>query len=136
MFVVAALRDPGTVGQPGTPLQRVQVIKGWIENGEAHQQVYDVAGDPDNGAGVDALTCEPHGSGSDALCTVWTDPAFNPDQHAFYYVRAVENPTCRWNASVCNALPPDQQPAACNDPSVPKTIQERAWSSPIWYEGQ
>jgi len=135
-FVVAALRDPGTAARAGTPLQRLQVIKGWIENGEAHQQVYDVAGNADNGADVDPLTCEPHGSGSDSLCTVWTDPAFQPEQAAFYYVRAVENPTCRWSTYVCNSLPPEQQPDACSNPAVPKTIQERGWSSPIWYEGQ
>jgi hypothetical protein len=135
-FIVAALRDPGTPAHPGTPLQRVQVIKGWIENGEAHQQVYDVAGDPNNGASVDPLTCEPNGSGHDSLCTVWTDPAFNREQRAFYYVRAVENPTCRWSTYVCNTLPAAQQPDTCHDPSVPQAIQERAWSSPIWYEGQ
>jgi hypothetical protein len=135
-FVVAALRDPGTAEQAGTPLQRVQVIKGWIEDGTAHQHVYDVAGEPDNGASVDERTCETHGSGHDALCAVWTDPAFNPAQQAFYYVRAVENPTCRWSTHVCNALPPAEQPAACSDPAVPTTIQERAWSSPIWYEGK
>jgi hypothetical protein len=133
-FLVAALRDPGTAAHPGTPLQRVQVIKGWIENGEAHQQIYDVAGDPTNGASADPLTCEPRGSGHDSLCAVWTDPAFDPTQPAFYYARAVENPTCRWSTYVCNALPADQQPKACHDPAVPTTIQERAWSSPVWYE--
>jgi len=133
-FVVAALRDAGTAARAGTPLQRIQVIKGWIEDGAAHEQIYDVAGDPNNGATVDTTTCEPHGSGFDSLCTVWTDPAFNPEEPAFYYVRAVENPTCRWGAYVCNAQPPDQQPDACADASVPKVIQERAWSSPIWYE--
>ena len=111
------------------------MVKGWIENGEAHQQVYDVAGDPNNGADVDVLTCAPLGSGHDSLCAVWTDPAFSPRQSAFYYVRAVENPTCRWSTYVCNALAPEQQPDACNDPAVPKTTQERGWSSPIWYEG-
>jgi hypothetical protein len=135
-FVVAALRDPGTAVRPGTPLQRLQVIKGWLENGEAHQQVYDVAGDPNNGASVDELTCETRGSGNDALCAVWTDPAFNPSQPSFYYVRAVENPTCRWSTYVCNAPSTEPRPDACNAPAVPKTIQERAWSSPIWYEGQ
>jgi hypothetical protein len=133
-FVVAAMRDPGTATRAGTPLQRLQVIKGWIENGEAHQQVYDVAGDPHNGASVDEQTCAPQGTGADALCTTWSDPAFHPDQHAFYYVRAVENPTCRWSAYLCNSLTAAERPDACNDPTVPTTIQERAWSSPIWYE--
>ena len=133
-FVISALRDPGNDVRPGTQLQRLQVIKGWIEDGAAHQQVFDVAGDPSNGASVDETTCVPQGPGADALCTVWTDPAFNPAQHAFYYVRVLENPTCRWSTYVCNRLPVADRPAACSDPKTPKSIQERAWTSPIWYE--
>jgi len=135
-FVLSALRDPGSASRPGTPLQRLQVIKGWIDGGQAHQQVFDVAGDPNNGATVDTGTCTPHGAGADALCAVWTDPTFDPSQQAFYYVRAVENPTCRWSTYVCNRLTADQQPASCSDPTIPKTIQERAWTSPIWYRAQ
>jgi hypothetical protein len=136
VFVVSALRDPGTADRPGTPLQRLQIVKGWIENGEAHQEVFDVAGDAHNGASVDERTCTTSGPGFDSLCTVWTDPAFSPAQHAVYYVRVLENPSCRWNTYTCNALPPEQRQPACDDPSVPKTIQERAWTSPIWYEPQ
>jgi len=134
VLVISALRDPGTAEQPGTPLQRLHVVKGWIADGQAHQQIYDVAGDANNGADVDLSTCTASGPGADALCTVWTDPDFNPAQPAFYYVRVLENPTCRWNSFVCNRLAPDHRPAACDDPNVPKTIQERAWTSPIWYE--
>ena len=65
---------------------------------------------------------------------MWSDPAFNPAQLAFYYVRVLENPTCRWNTWLCNRLGPEEQPPACIDPGVPKTLQERAWTSPIWYE--
>jgi hypothetical protein len=133
-FLISALRDPGNDIRPGTPLQRLQVIKGWIANGEAHQQVFDVAGDPSNGASVDETTCVPQGVGAEALCTVWTDPAFDPTQHAFYYVRAIENPTCRWSTYVCNRLAPVDRPPACSDPKTPKSVQERAWTSPIWYE--
>jgi len=133
-FVISALRDPGSAERSGTLLQRIQVIKGWIDNGDAHEQVFDVAGDPNNGATVDETTCLPHGPGADALCTVWTDPAFNATQHAFYYVRVLENPTCRWTAYVCNRLTPADRPPACSDPTTPKSIQERAWTSPIWYE--
>jgi Protein of unknown function (DUF3604) len=133
-FVISALRDPGNTVRAGTPLQRLQVIKGWLEDGEAHEQVFDVAGDPNNGASVDTTTCEPQGPGADALCTVWTDPDFDPAQHAFYYVRALENPTCRWSTYVCNRLAPADRPAVCSDPQTPKTIRERAWTSPIWYE--
>ncbi len=133
-FVISALRDAGTAEHPGARLQRLQVIKGWIESAAAHQRVYDVAGDAASGATVDLASCTPQGPGADSLCTVWSDPSFNPAQQAFYYVRVLENPTCRWNTWLCNQLPPEQRPPACSDPAVPKTIQERAWTSPIWYE--
>lgn len=133
-FVALAMRDPGTPSRPGTQLQRIQIVKGWLEGGVAHQQVYDVAGNPANGATVDEATCTQSGSGDDSLCTVWTDPDFSPDQRAFYYARVIENPSCRWHAYGCNALPPAERPASCSDPNVPRTVQERAWTSPIWYE--
>ncbi len=132
-FLLTALRDAGTPTRPGVPLQRLQVVKGWLEDGEAHEQVFDVAGDSTAGAFVDVATCTPHGTGADSLCTVWTDPQFQPGQLAFYYVRVLENPTCRWSTWVCNRLPPAERPATCSDPNVPTTIQERAWTSPIWY---
>jgi len=132
-FLVSAQRDPGTMARPGTQLQRVQIVKGWIDAGQSHQEVFDVAGDPDNGATVDTDTCVTSGPGEDELCTVWTDPSFDPAQSAFYYVRVLENPTCRWSTITCNALAPVDRPPSCTDPDVKKTVQERAWSSPIWY---
>jgi hypothetical protein len=132
-FLVAALRDPGTASKPGTQLQRIQIVKGWRENDESHYQVYDVAGDAMNGASVDTDTCVPSGPGFDSLCAVWTDPDFDPTERAFYYARVVENPTCRWSAYECNRLAPEDRPASCSDPAWPKTIQERAWTSPIWF---
>ena len=140
-IAVLAQRDPGTVERPGTPLQRVQIVKLYEHAGEGHERVFEVAGDPGNGAGVDRDTCETHGPGADELCTVWRDPEFDPADHAAYYVRVVENPTCRWTAWACNAQgvscddPATAQGAlaACCDPDVPMTIQERAWTSPIWY---
>ena len=65
-FIVSALRDPGSASRPGTALQRVQIVKGWIDNGEAHQQVFEVAGDPHNGASVDLDSCTPQGTGANA----------------------------------------------------------------------
>jgi hypothetical protein len=139
-FIVAAMQDPGSSAEPGTALQRVQIIKGWYDDGELHEQVLDVAGG-DNGAGVDLDTCRPYGEGHGSLCTVWKDTRFNPDAAAFYYARVVENPTCRWSQYVClkaevNCSEPDSIPESlesCCAPEHEPIIQERAWSSPIWY---
>ncbi len=140
-FVVSALRDPGTANSPGTPLQRVQIVKGWLDGDALLEQVIEIAGDPENGAGVDTRTCEPYGTGFDQLCGVWRDPNFDPGQHAFYYARVVENPTCRWSQQICNASSVSCDDAStvgeglegcCSEEHVP-TIQERAWTSPIWH---
>jgi hypothetical protein len=133
-FVVAALSDTGTAARPGMPLERLQIVKGWLEDGEARTQVYDVAGDTIGQAHADPTTCTTSGPGATSLCAVWTDPDFDPTEQAFYYARAIENPTCRWTAHACHALPPDERPDGCTDPDVVTVIQERAWSSPIWYE--
>ncbi len=123
------------------PLQRIQVVKGWIdEEGETHELVRDVAcadglevdADtgrcPDNGASVDTTNCELRGdSGARQLMAAWHDEDFDSDQGAFYYVRVIQNPTCRW--STYDAIRLGREP----DPRVPATIKERAWSSPIWY---
>jgi hypothetical protein len=101
-FAIYAARDSGGLM---TPLQRLQVVKGWVDaDGEVHEAVYDVAGDPENGASVDTDTCTPTGTGFDTLCTVWRDKKFKPGENAYYYVRAVENPTCRWHKRLCNDL--------------------------------
>ena len=139
-FGLLAQRDPGSPGLPGGKLQRAQIVKGWVDVfGVSHEKVFDVAGDADNGATVDTATCTPSGTGADALCAVWEDPEFDRAQRAFYYARIVEDPSCRWSQYVCNSLgvdcsgtvPPEY--AECCNVAVPKTIQERAWSSPIWY---
>ena len=141
-FAVLATRDPGGNGDPGTPLQHVQIVKGWVDTlGATHEKVFDVAGDPDNGASVDTSTCTSSGGGADSLCAVWKDPEFDSAERAFYYARVVENPVCRWSTYVCNAQGidcsnPGSVPAefaTCCDARFPKTIQERAWTSPIWY---
>jgi hypothetical protein len=142
-FSVLALQDPGSPGHPGTKLQRVQIVKGWTDGaGVTHEQVFDVAGDAGNGASVDLATCEPQGTGASSLCAVWQDPAFDPAEHAFYYARVLENPTCRWSTREClnrgitcdGTTPSEAGFGECCNPAVPKTIQERAWTSPIWYQ--
>ncbi len=163
-FLVSALKDPGSIGNPGTDLQRLQIIKGWLDaQGNTHEQVFDVAGNANNDAAVDPLTCAPRGAGFDNLCSVWQDPQFEPSQDAFYYARVLENPSCRWTTLQCQAAGvnpfaqncADQAAAAtaqlqdegaigdvygkcCLDPSeqpfYSPVIQERAWTSPIWYQ--
>jgi hypothetical protein len=137
-FLVWAIRDPSS-----GYLQRAQIVKGWVENGVAKERVFDVACSdklaldkgrwrcPDNGADVDLKTCQPtRFKGDVELRTLWTDPTFDPKQRAFYYVRVLENPSCRWSTwdAIRNGTPPN--------PKLAPTIQERAWSSPVWYEPQ
>ena len=138
-FLVWATRDP-----LDAPLQRVQMVKGWIDDaGQTHENVVDIAcADglqvdpatgrcPDNGASVDLSTCQySSGSGATELKTRWRDPDYDQNQSAFYYVRVLMNPTCRWSSY--DAIRLGREP----DPSVPATIQERAWSSPTWVGGQ
>jgi hypothetical protein len=134
-FVVWAVKDP-TSGN----LDRIQIVKGWTRSGQSFEKVFDVAwaGDrePDKWTGI----VPPIGNtvdidkgtytntiGAVELKTVWTDPEFEPGLHAFYYARALEIPTPRWTtiqAAQLGVAPPDV---------VPATVQERAWSSPIWY---
>ena len=135
-LLVFAARDPQS-----SWLQRLQIIKGWVENGEPKEQVFDVACSdslspdpithrcPDNQATVSLEDCSiSRDKGSTHLKTLWKDPNFSADQHAFYYARVLENPTCRW--STWDALRLGIQP----NPDLPPTHQERAWGSPIWYE--
>ena len=134
-FIVSALRDPGSAEHPGGLLQRIQIIKGWADDdGGLHQEVHEVAGSADSGADVDLATCEPRGPGAHSLCAVWRDPEFDAKRRAFYYARVLENASCRYSTFQCLSAPEDERPAGCDDPSLPKTIQERAWTSPIWYE--
>mgnify|MGYP000041150308 FL=1 len=136
-FLVWATRDT-----KGAPLQRIQIIKGWVEtiSGKPHEEVYDVVCSdglnvnpktnrcPDNGARVNISDCSISSNvGASELKAFWKDPDFDPTLKAFYYVRVLENPTCRWSTwdAVKNGFEPR--------PDLHKTIQERAWSSPIWY---
>ncbi len=142
-FVVYARQDAGSGSFPGTALQRIQIIKGWIdESGERRERVVNVAGDPNNGATVNVNNCETQGSGFANLCAVWTDDQFKADEQAYYYSRVVENPSCRWSQRICNANAVDcsnpdtigEGLAGCCAAEHRPIIQERAWSSPVWYK--
>lgn len=128
---VRADADPGTTERPGGLLQRIQIVKGWLDGDEVREQVVDVAGGP-NGATVDVGTCTPSGEGETSLCATWEDPDFDPEVPAFYYARVLEDPSCRWSQHACNRLAMDDRPMACFDPDWTQPIQERAWSSPVW----
>ena len=134
VFITSAIRDPR---DEGNLLQRIQIIKGWVDaEDRTHQAVYDVAGLPEGGAKVDPQTCEVSGQGFSQLCASWQDPNFDPAQAAVYYARVLENPSCRWSHYDCLTLPREQRPPSCSDPELPWRIQERAWTSPIWYQPQ
>jgi hypothetical protein len=153
VFVVSAMKDPGTAEDPGTDLQRIQIVKGWVDSsGETHEAVFEVVGDAGNGAWIEEATCEPSGAGASDLCTVWTDPDFEPTEPAFYYARVFENPSCRYTTFRCLSYGinpfdyddiPEPEPACpkhspggetCCNPDLQPAIQERAWTSPIWYD--
>ncbi|MEH6581769.1 MAG: DUF3604 domain-containing protein [Halioglobus sp.] len=132
VFVASATQDPR---DGSMPLQRIQIIKGWLdEEGKTHQAVYDIAGNPDNAASVDPDSCEVSGSGFSQLCASWQDPDFDVNASAVYYARTLENPSCRWSRHDCISLPQEDRPPSCSDPELPWSIQERAWTSPIWYQ--
>lgn len=133
-FIAWASADPR-----GTALQRLQIVKGWEKNGETYEAVYDVACSdglrpdpethrcPDNGARVNLADCSiTEGVGATELKTLWQDPDYDSESRAFYYLRALENPTCRW--STWDALRAGVEPR----PDLHTTLQERVWSSPIW----
>jgi hypothetical protein len=135
-FVVWALKDPN-----GANLDRAQIIKVWLgKNGAYAERVFDVA--LSNGRTVDPLTGRAlsvgntvdlktatytNTIGATELQTVWQDPQFDPSVPAVYYLRVIEIPTPRWSTILAVKrslpLPPEVQP----------TLQERAWSSPVWY---
>ncbi|MDH5285892.1 MAG: DUF3604 domain-containing protein [Betaproteobacteria bacterium] len=135
-FLVAALKDP-----IGANLDRIQVIKGWTTaDGKTQERVYDVAVSGGRKIDADGRSRTPVGStvdvanatytntiGSPELIAVWKDPAFDPKQRAFYYVRVLEIPTPRWTAYDAKRF--GNKPL----PGTSMTLQERAYTSPIWY---
>jgi hypothetical protein len=139
-FLVAALRDP-----LGANLDRIQIVKGWLDGeGAAQERVYDVVwGDgerrkpgrdgklPAVGSTVDVESATWTNTIGDAeLSAVWTDPDFEPGRSAFYYARVLEIPTPRWTAYDAKRFGVEPLPG------TRMTLQERAYTSPIWYAPQ
>ena len=135
-FIVVAARDPD-----GANLDRVQIVKGWLAaDGSLQEKVYDVAWSgaraidpvtgklPSVGSTVDeARATYKNTIGAPELAVVWQDPTFNPEERAFYYARVLEIPRPRWttvDAMYFGVERPDH---------VPASIQDRAYTSPIWY---
>jgi hypothetical protein len=161
-FFVSAQRDQGTDLHPANPLERVQIIKGWVdENGATHERVVDVLGSETQGLGVDMNSCAATAPGHASLCTVWEDPTYRAGESAFYYARVLETPSCRWSTLQCQAAGVNPFSKSCateadaanslanengdsgdlygicctnpeTDPFYSPTIRERAWTSPIW----
>ena len=136
-FIVWAKKDKNSA-----PLQRIQIVKGWIDmtSGRPMEKVFDVVCSdglepdpetfrcPDNGARVNINDCSISTDvGSSELKTLWKDPEFIKADKSFYYARVLENPSCRW--STWDAIKAGYKPRE----DLHETIQERAWSSPIWY---
>ena len=133
--MVYSLRDA-----QGANLDRIQIIKGWLgDDGETHERVYDVVWSAGRNIGSDGKL-PPVGNtvdvenanwtntiGASELATVWSDPDFDPDHESFYYARVIEIPTPRWStydAFRFGISIPDE---------APTSTQERAYTSPIWY---
>ena len=135
-LMVRALRDPD-----GANLDRVQIIKGWIDKkGDTHERIYDVAVSGHRKIGDDGRAREPVGNtvdiekatytntiGAAILSGFWEDPDFDPSLNAFYYVRVLEIPTPRWTTHDA-AFYGIERPS-----NVPAIVQDRAYTSPIWY---
>jgi len=135
-LLIRATRDP-----QGASLDRVQVLKGWVDaEGQQHEQVYNAAWSGDrqldasgylpavkNTVDFDTATYE-NSFGSGELSALWVDPDFDPAQRAFYYVRVLEIPTPRH--SLYDAVAMQREP---DTEEMPATIQERAYTSPIWF---
>lgn len=135
-LVIVAVKDPD-----GANLDRVQVVKGWIDaNGDAHEKIFNVAWSgkrrvrsdgslPDVGSTVDLRTARYTNTiGAPELSALWTDPEFDPGRPAFYYIRVLQIPTPRQH--LFDALAMRIDPATL---ALPPTLRERAWSSPVWY---
>ncbi len=142
VFVVSALQDAGTASSPGTPLERLQIVKVWLEDGRVREKVFDVAvtDAPVSAGDLDPTTCRVPTKGSAALCGRWSDEDWAPATSALYYARVIERPTCRWTGHLCaqakvDCADPSRVPAElafCCQSDVAKVVNERAVTSPIW----
>jgi hypothetical protein len=161
-FFISAQRDHGTELHPANPLERIQIIKGWVRaDGTTHERVVDVLGSETEGLGVDMNSCAATATGHASLCSVWEDPDYTEGEAAFYYARILETPSCRWSTLQCQAADVNPFSESCStqadianqlanaqgnsgdlygicctnperDPFYSPTIRERAWTSPIW----
>ena len=161
-FFISAQRDHGTELHPANPLERIQIIKGWVRaDGTTHERVVDVLGSETVGLGVDMNSCAATAAGHASLCSVWEDPDYTEGEAAFYYARILETPSCRWSTLQCQAADVNPFSESCStqadianqlanaqgnsgdlygicctnperDPFYSPTIRERAWTSPIW----
>ena len=130
---ISVQADTGTELFPGVGLDQLQVVEGWIEpDGAIGERVHDLAWSDEPGW-LDAQSCEA-GGGDASFCVQWRSPDFDPGRPGFWYVRALEVPTCRWSTHQCGSYADDARPPRCDEGSVQETVQQRAWSSPIWYQ--
>ena len=114
VFVAAASQDINSA-----PLVEIQLIKGWIDKeGSMRNKILSVIKEP---------------KGTNSLCGLYSDDTFNEKELSYYYLRVLEAPTQRWSQYDCKKLPQDARPAICSDESYPSTVQEMAWTSPIWF---
>jgi hypothetical protein len=135
-FYVTAKKDP-----IDAPLDKIQIIKGWMENGKAREEVTDIVCSENRKVNKKSKRCKPlkvdldlttckinQDRGADELKVLWTDKNYKPEQNAFYYARVIQNQTCRWttydNLRIGRELPKEYS----------ATMTEMAWSSPIWIE--
>ena len=124
----------------GQPLSRLQVVKGWLDaDGQPQEAVLDLAR-AEKDAVLDPASCNSTPGGAATLCAQWEDPSWKAGETAWYYARALESPSCRWSQKLCVAAGvrcedassmPDGYESCCS-PAHRPTVQERAWSSPIW----
>jgi len=136
-FLLWAIKDPN-----GPKLDRIQIIKGWSKNGEMKEKIYNVAVSDNRELKADGSVAPVNApinlktgafatnKGSAELMTVWKDPDFDASENAFYYARVIQLPTARWT------LWDEIRSNVTYPETVQKSIQERAWASPIWYSSK